>query len=58
MPAKTEATVFNCILMPLAIMGNLIGNEKSGLSKALLKSARGDVVQSSRKSGVPASSKS
>ena len=29
--AKTAATVFNCIFMPLAIIGNLIGNEKSGL---------------------------
>jgi hypothetical protein len=38
--------------MPLAIMGNLIGNEKSGLSTALLKSAGDDVVQPSSKSRI------
>jgi hypothetical protein len=43
--------------MPLAIMGNLIGNEKSGLSTVLLRSAGAHVVQPSGTSGIPASSK-
>jgi hypothetical protein len=54
-PAKTAATVFHYIFLPLAIVVNLIGNEKPGLSTVLLNSADANVVQPSGRSGVPAS---
>jgi hypothetical protein len=38
--------------MQLAIMANLIGNEKSGLSTALSKSAGAHVVQPRSRSGI------
>jgi hypothetical protein len=55
--SQTAQNHYRAPISPWAIMGNLIGKEKLGLSTALLKSARGDVVQPSWKSGVPASSK-